>query len=137
MKTFLAMRRTAVALSVLLAAALLAPACATAQNRCSQETLTVRGAAVTIGYCVSSTPKKEPGSELLVPVHATYSSSSGSSSEDMTLHFIAGEGESRVIHNVDLSKIGSSGTLHLTLVYNGSTVGIESATLSPGAITIK
>ncbi len=135
MKTLPAMRRLVAAL--VLAAAL--PAAASAQgDRCSQEILTVRGQAVTIGYCVTAAPKKAPGSELLVPVHATYSSSIGSSAEDMTLHFISGEGESRVIRNVDLSKIGSSGTLHLTLVYGSdATIRVESATLSPGAIIIK
>lgn len=134
MKTLPAMGRLVAAL--ILAAAL--PAAASAQGRCSQETLTVRGQAVSIGYCVTAAPTKAPGSELLVPVHATYSSSSGSSAENMTLHFISGVGESRVIRNVDLAKIGSSGTLHLTLVYGSdATIRIESATLSPGAITIK
>lgn len=135
MKTLPSMRHLVAAL--VLAAAL--PAAASAQgNRCSQETLTIRGQAVHIGYCVTASPTKAPGSELLVPVHATYSSSSGSSAEDMTLHFISGEGESRVIRNVDLSKMGSAGTLHLTLVYgDDATIRIESATLSPGAITIK
>lgn len=129
------MRRLVAAL--LLAAAL--PAAASAQGyRCSKETLSVRGQPLAVAYCVTAAPTKAPGSELLVPVHATYAAPSGSWSEDATLRFIAGEGESRVIRNVDLAKVGSSGTLHLTLVYGSdATVRIESAMLSPGAITIK
>lgn len=134
MKTPPVMRRLVVAL--VLAAAV--PAAASAQGRCSQETLTVRGQAVSIGYCVTAAPTKAPGSELLVPVHAVYSSPGHTATEDMTLHFISGEGESRVIRNVDLAKVGSTGTLHLTLVYGSdATIRIESATLSPGAVTIK
>jgi len=114
------------------------PAAAGAQgNRCTKETLPVRGTAVTISYCVTGSPSKAAGSELLVPVTASYASSGGAFSESPTLHFIAAEGPSRVIEDVDLSKLGTAGTLHLTLVYKSGAVSIESAMLTPGAVTIK
>jgi hypothetical protein len=125
----------------LLAAALvlgLIPATALAQgDRCSRETLPVRGTPVTVSYCVSGTPQRASGSELLVPVTATYSSPGGSFAESPTLRFIAGEGPSRVIQNVSLARLGEAGVLHLTLVYRGGTVQVESAMLTPGAVTIK
>lgn len=110
---------------------------ALAQGRCSTETLPVRGVGVTIELCVAGAPQSAPGGEVLVPLQAQYSARGGSFSEDTTLRFIAGERTSRVIRSVDLAKVGSSGTLHLTLVYDGSAVRVESAMLTPGAITIK
>jgi hypothetical protein len=119
------------------AAVWLGAAAARAQNGCSQETLPVRGTPVTVSYCSAGSPQNAPGSELLVPVKAIYSAPGGSFSESATLHFLAGEGPSRVIETVDLSKLGTTGTLHLTLVYQGGLVHVESAILTPGAITIK
>ncbi len=113
------------------------PMAASAQaGNCTKETLPVRGTPVTVSYCVASS-HPAPGSELLVTVAATYSAPGGSFTEEPVLHFISGEGPSRVIENVDLAKLGSRGTLHLTLIYKGNQVAIESALLTPGAITIK
>jgi hypothetical protein len=113
------------------------PMAAPAQTgNCTKETLPVRGTPVTVSYCVSGS-HKAPGSELLVTVAATYSAPGGSFTEDPVLHFIAAEGPSRVIEDVDLTKLGTAGTLHLTLIYKGNQVSIESALLTPGAITIK
>ncbi len=53
------------------------------------------------------------------------------------MRFIAGDGPSRVLENVELAQLGLQGTLHLTLVYAGGAVHIESALLTPGAVTIK
>lgn len=114
------------------------PMAASAQSgNCTKETLPVHGTPVTVSYCVSGKPHQAPGSELLVNVNAVYSAPGGSITETATLHFIAAEGPSRVIEDVDLTKLGSNGTLHLTLVYHGGAVSVESALLTPGAITIK
>ena len=114
------------------------PMAASAQTgNCTKETLPVRGTPVTISYCVTGKPTQAPGSELLVKVNATYSAPGGSFKASPVLHFIAAEGPSRVIEDLDLAMLGSSGTLHLTLVYRGNAVSIESALLTPGAITIK
>ena len=126
------MKRLALSLA-LAAVPLAAPAQA---GNCTKETLPVHGTPVTVSYCVSGS-QRAPGSELLVSVAATYSAPGGSFSENPVLHFITGEGPSRVIENVDLAKVGSSGTLHLTLTYKGNQVSIESALLTPGAVTIK
>jgi hypothetical protein len=125
----------------ILAAAILIGALTTGTNaqgnRCSTETLAVRRVPVTIALCVTGTVVSAPGGEVLVPLQAQYSSPSGSYAETETLRFIGGERTSRVIRSLDLSRVGSSGTLHLTLAYNGANVRVESALLSPGAVTIK
>ena len=74
---------------------------------------------------------------MLVPIVASYGAPGGSFSRARDLHFVAGEGVSRVIENLDLAKLGLSGTLHLTLAYSSGLVRIEGALLTPGAITIK
>lgn len=123
--------------AALVCALALLPVAASAQSGCSKETLPVRGTPVTIGFCVTGTPSRAVGSELLVPVAASYSAAGGSFGQNVVLRFIEAEGPSRVIQDVDLAKLGAQGTLHLTLVYKGGTVSIESALLTPGAITIK
>jgi hypothetical protein len=121
-----------------LALALSATGTAGAQaGRCTRETLAVKGVPVTISYCVSSETSAASGHDLPVAVTENYSTSRGSFSQQSTLQFIAGESVSRVIEDVALAKLGLEGTLHLTLVYRGGLVRIESALLTPGAITIK
>ena len=104
---------------------------------CTQETLSVRGTPVTIGYCVSGTPHSTDGDELIVPIVASYGAPGGSFSRSSEMHFVAGEGVSRVIESLDLSRLGMTGTLHLTLAYAEGHIRIEGALLTPGAITIK
>jgi hypothetical protein len=104
---------------------------------CTQETLSVRGTAVTIGYCVSGSPRSTDADELIVPIVATYSAPGGSFSRSSEMHFVAGEGVSRVIESLDLSRLGMTGILHLTLAYAEGRVRVEGALLTPGAITIK
>lgn len=111
-------------------AALSAPAC-------TQERLIVEGAPVTFAYCITGPVRSTGSEELLVPVTATYSSPGGTLSRSSELHFIAGEGVSRVIESLDLTKLGLAGTLHLTLAYSRGLVRLEGALLTPGAITIK
>jgi hypothetical protein len=136
MKTHGIMLRPIAAIAA--AALCLLPLAASAQaRRCTQETLAVRGTPVTIGYCIDGVVKATSGGEIAVPVQASYSAPGGSFQEILTLRFLSGEGLSRVIRNLDLAHVGSTGILHLTLAYGGSSVSIESATLTPGAITIK
>jgi hypothetical protein len=104
---------------------------------CSQETLTVEGAPVTVSYCVSGPLRANGAEEVVVPVTATYSAPSGALRRSIDLHFMAGEGVSRVIESLDLTKLGLTGTLHLTLAYSHGLVQLEGALLTPGAITIK
>lgn len=106
-------------------------------NRCTRETLAVKGTPVTVGYCVFSEASATAGHDLPVQVTESYSTSRGSFSQQSTFRFIAGESASRVIEDVALARLGLEGTLHLTLVYRGGTVRVESALLTPGAITIK
>src|SRR5579863_4291541 len=90
------------------------PAGATAQDHCTRETLSIRGTAATAA-----------GPELSLPVAETYSAPGGSISRTVTLRFIAGDGPSRVLENLDLTPLGLSGTLHLTLMYSGGVVRVE------------
>ncbi len=118
----------------LVAAAATAPAIA--QPRCTQEVLAVRGTPVTLVYCVAGAVHSD-GDEVLVPVSVSYSASGGSFSSARELHFVGGEGSSRILESLELSRIGMPGVLHLTLVYGGGVVRVEGALLTPGGITIK
>ncbi len=113
------------------------PCAASAQNHCSRETLVVRGTPVTIGYCVNGEPERMPGGGISLAVLGSYSAPGGSFSRTTPMRFISGDGPSRIVENVELTQLGLQGTLHLTLVYAGGTVKVESAMLTPGAITVK
>lgn len=107
------------------------------QTSCTQETLRVEGSPVTIGYCVGRPARTTPFGEVIVEVTETDAAPGGTLRRATELHFIAGEGVSRVIESLDLTKIGLTGTLHLTLAYTRGLVNVEGALLTPGAITIK
>ncbi|MBV8345482.1 MAG: hypothetical protein JO190_10930 [Candidatus Eremiobacteraeota bacterium] len=104
---------------------------------CSQETLSVQGAPVTIVYCITGALRANGAAEIIVPVTLTYSASRGSIGRAEELHFLSGEGVSRVLESLDLTGVGLTGTLHLTLDYSHGLVQVEGALLTPGAITIK
>ncbi len=123
------------ALALLIAAALTAGSADAAQ--CTVEPLTVQGTPVTISYCVTGAPRSTGTQEIIVPVVATYSAPGRSLRRPSELHFLAGEGVSRVLESLDLTQIGLRGTLHLTLAYIQGLVHVEGALLTPGAITIK
>src|SRR5581483_2709912 len=106
-------------------------------SRCTRETLPVNGTPLTVSYCVSGATSASSGQDLPVHVSENYATSRGSFTQQSTLQFIAGEAASRVIEDVALARVGLEGTLHLTLVYRGGLVRVESALLTPGAITIK
>jgi hypothetical protein len=106
-------------------------------NRCTRETLNLRGTPLTAAYCVEAMGKAAPGRDLPVRLSQSYSTPHGSWSTESTLTFIAGEEASRVIQDLPLERVGMQGTLHLTLMLSGGTVHVDSAMLTPGAITIK
>jgi hypothetical protein len=110
---------------------------AASDTACSQETLSVAGTPVTIGYCVTGALRANGASEVIVPVTLTYSAPGGSVRRSSELHFLSGEGVSRVLDTLDLTRVGLTGTLHLTLDYSHGLVQVEGALLTPGAITIK
>lgn len=105
--------------------------------QCSTQTLSVQGTPVTITYCLTGPPRSTGTQEIIVPVVATYSSPARSMRRTSDLHFLAGEGVSRMLESLYLTKLGMSGTLHLTLAYVQGLVQVEGALLTPGAITIK
>ena len=110
---------------------------ATAAPACTAETLNVNAVPVRLEYCVSGSPRQSGGQEIELPVAATYSGNGRSVSRELKLHFLAGERVSRVLESLDLSALGMTGTLHLTLAYADGDVRVEGALLTPGAITIK
>ena len=61
---------------------------------------------MTIGYCVTGAPRATGAEEVVVPVTATYSAPGGSMQRSLELHFIAGEGVSRVLESLDLASLG-------------------------------
>jgi hypothetical protein len=125
------------ALTIFIAMAASTVRLATAASPCTQEALTVEGAPVAVGYCVSGVVRSNGSDELVVPVAASYSGPGGALRLSLQLHFIAGERVSRVIQSLDLTKLGLTGTLHMTLAYSSGLVRLEGALLTPGAITIK
>lgn len=129
------MHRTA--LTALLSLALGSSAFAQSPDPCTRETLTVQRTPVTVSYCVQAIPAAPAGADLPVPVLASYSTRGGSFSERRVLRFIAGEADSRVMEDVSLQRLGLTGTLHLTLLLHRGSVAVESALLTPGAVTIK
>jgi hypothetical protein len=110
---------------------------AAAVPQCTQETLTVEERPVTIAYCIGGSLRSNGAEEIVVPVAATYTTTGKALRQAIELHFIAGEGTSRVLESLDLTQLGLTGTLHLTLVYARGLVRVEGALLTPGAITIK
>ena len=108
-----------------------------ARANCSAQTLTIEATAVTVSYCINGVTRATGTQEISVPVVESYSSSSHSLRRASELHFLAGEGVSRVIESLDLAQLGLTGTLHLTLAYVEGLVQVEGALLTPGAITIK
>ncbi|MBV8245748.1 MAG: hypothetical protein JOZ38_07495 [Candidatus Eremiobacteraeota bacterium] len=124
---------------VLTSALLLAFAATAAaqQNRCTSETLQVRGTPVTIALCVTALPKVAPAREMPVEVTETFTTARASFTRLSSLRFISGQSVSRVIEDVDLGGLRIDGTLHLTLELAGGSVRIEGAILTPGAITVK
>jgi hypothetical protein len=127
--------RQALSICIVVAASSLPVAAGAAP--CTQEKLTVEGRPVTIGYCVSGPLRSTGTAEVIVPVTATYSAPGGSFQRMLELRFMDGEGVSRVLESLDLSALGLSGTLHITLAYSHGLVQLEGALLTPGAITIK
>jgi hypothetical protein len=105
--------------------------------QCTVEPLTVQGTPVTFSYCVTGAPRSTGTQEIIVPVVATYTAPGRSLRRASELHFLAGEGVSRVLESLDLTQLGLRGTLHLTLAYVQGLVHVEGALLTPGAITIK
>jgi hypothetical protein len=104
---------------------------------CSQATLSVSGKPLAISYCVSGALRANGAAEVIVPVTLTYSAPGGSMRRSEELHFLSGEGVSRVLQSLDLTPVGLTGTLHLTLDYSRGVVQVEGALLTPGAITVK
>jgi len=110
---------------------------AQADERCTRETLNVRGTPITAGYCVVSAVRSADGRETIVNVQETYGSPRGSFGQTSPLSFLAGGDPSRVIEDVSLARLGMSGMLHLTLILRAERVQIEAAMLTPGAIVVK
>lgn len=126
-----------IVLTAALALSLGAGAQAQPAGHCTRETLNVRGTPLTVSYCVTGSAAAAPGHDLPVRVSESYATSRGSYSQASTLRFIAGEDSSRVIEDLALDKVGLQGTLHLTLLLRGGLVRVDSAMLTPGAISIK
>jgi hypothetical protein len=112
------------------------PLAAAAEPQCSHETLDVQGTPITISYCLANQGRSD-GGEQSMPVQAVYSTTATSFSQTSTMRFVTSAGPARLLQSVNLAPLGLTGTLHLTLVYAGGFVRIESALLTPGAVRIK
>jgi hypothetical protein len=126
-----------IALAAILALSVGTSAQAQSGGRCTRETLSVHGTPVTVAYCVTRVGQAAPGRDLPVEVAESFSTPRGSWSQQSTLRFISGEEPSRVIEDVPLGRLGLTGTLHMTLLLRGGVVRVDSAMLTPGAVTVK
>jgi hypothetical protein len=106
-------------------------------GRCTHETLTVRGTPLNVSYCITGTAAAPPGHDLPIHVAESYSTPHGTLNQSATLRFIAGEESSRVMEDLPLERLGLQGTLHLTLLLRGGEIRVDSAMLTPGAVTVK
>jgi hypothetical protein len=106
-------------------------------GRCTHETLTVRGIPLSVSYCITGSATAQPGHDLPIHVAESYSTAHGTVNQSATLRFIAGEDSSRVMEDLPLGRLGLQGTLHLTLLLRGGEIRVDSAMLTPGAITVK
>lgn len=131
------MKPIPIAAAAALALTLAAGTGARAAEACSHETLSIRATPVNVAYCVLRAGRAKPGESVPLALNETYASPRGSLNRTVTVQFIAGENPSRAIEDVPLEPLGLTGTLHVTLAYAGGLVRIESAILTPGAITIK
>lgn len=96
----------------------------------------MRGTEVAVTYCLAGAPQRA-GSETILPISGTFAARGGSLDHQTSMRFVQGEGPTRTLDNVDLAPLGMTGTLHLTLLYSGGTVRVESALLTPGAVVVK
>lgn len=126
-----------VALVVVLALSIGTSARAQPADRCTREILKVQGTPLTVSYCVTRVAAAAAGHDLPVDVAESFSTPHGSWSQQTTLRFIAGEEASRVIEDLPLSRVGLAGTLHMTLLLHRGSVRVDSAMLTPGAVSIK
>jgi hypothetical protein len=126
-----------IALVAVLALSIGTSAQAQSAGRCTRETLSVRGTPLTVSYCVTRVADAAPGRDLPVEVAENFSTPRGAWSQQTTLRFIAGEEASRVIEDLPLSRVGLAGVLHMTLLLRGGSVHVDSAMLTPGAVSIK
>ncbi|MHB8177282.1 MAG: hypothetical protein ACYDA5_01925 [Vulcanimicrobiaceae bacterium] len=130
------MARKTTALALLLTTALACAAPALGAT-CTRDTLTVRGVALYVNYCIVAPPTALPGDETSVTVAETFTSGSRTYRRTSILQFIAGQASSRVIESVSLASVGLHGTLHTTLLYRNGQVRLDGALLTPGAIVIR
>jgi hypothetical protein len=126
-----------IALAAILALSIGTSAQAQPAGRCSRETLNVRGTPLAVSYCVTRVGDAAPGRDLPVEVAESFSTAHGSWSRQATLRFISGEEASRVIEDFSLGRVGLTGMLHMTLVLRGGSIRVDSAMLTPGAVSIK
>ncbi len=127
------MKYATLALLLLLIAS---PSAASGQAPCSHETLSVLGTPVAVGYCVEASKPAGAGEVALI-VAASYAGGGHTIARTTTMRFLTAEGPSRLLESIDLAPLGITGTLHLTLVYAGGLVRVESALLTPGAVIVK
>jgi hypothetical protein len=123
--------RTFVAVLALFVASI-APALPQPASRCSKDTFSVAGQAVSVTVCAGA-----PDGGKTVAVTETYKNAKASFEHTASIEVLPGAAASRAVHDVSLAPLGLQYTLHLTLAYRESAVSIEHALLLPGAVPLK
>ncbi len=137
MKSPLFARRRSLGSLFALATALWVGSIGIARAACSSESFTVEGTPLTIQLCLASLTLDPTAASRVARVEATTSTPSRNATAQLTLLLPLGTAAAHAPASIELAPVGLVGTLHLTLHVAPTTVTIDSALLTPGAIIIK
>lgn len=123
--------RTFVAVLALFAASIV-PVLGQPAQRCSRDTFSVAGQAVSVTVCAGA-----PDGGKTVAVTETFKNAATSFNHTTSIEVLPGAAVSRAVDDVSLSPLGLQYTMHLTLAHREAAVTIEHALLLPGAVPLK
>ncbi len=137
MKSPLFARRRSLGSLLALAAALWVASLGSARAACSSESFTVESTPLTIELCLASITLDPSAASRVARVEATTSTPARNATAELTLLLPLGTAAAHAPASIELTPVGLVGTLHLTLHVAPTTVTIDSALLTPGAVIIK
>ncbi len=137
MKFPLFARRRSLGSLFALATALWVGSLGIARAACSSESFTVEGTPLTIQLCLASLTLDPTAASRVAHVEATTSTPTRSATAQLALLLPVGSAPAHAPASIELAPVGLVGTLHLTLHVAPTTVTIDSALLTPGAVIIK
>jgi hypothetical protein len=106
-------------------------AAAAETGHCTHESWSVEGLPLVATLCVPAarTPR--------VDVGETFTRNGTTIARSLSIDVVNGSDVTRTIDDVDLTGVGASKQLHLTILYRAGTATVEHAMLLPGALVLK